>query len=99
MLICRAEYAQKCIDVGEMVVHTFKTVGLVVKFRETVTGAVYDTEDLRERDQEVENLWEEEKELCLREMTEDGDHGKSHSCEVAKSVTNENFGGKFIVLD
>lgn len=98
LLISRANYSQECINVCEMIVNAFKSVGFVVEFRESVSGAMNYSENLWHRKYEIEDLRQEEEHHCLGEVTKDTNHGKGHSCEVAEGVTHEDFGGEFVVL-
>lgn len=52
-----------------------------------------DTEELRAREEEVEDLRDEEEEDRLAEMPEYAHDRESHSAEVAERVSNECTGG------
>jgi len=56
------------------------------------------SEDLWHRQHEVEDLREEEEDHGLREVPQNADHGKGHTCEVAERVTHEDFRGELVVL-
>jgi hypothetical protein len=99
LLIRGADDPQEGIDVGEVIVHALKSVGLVVELREAMPGAVHYSKDLGHREHEVEDLREEEEDHGLREVTQNAHHGKSHPCEVAEGVTDEYFGGELIMLE
>ena len=57
-----------------------------------------DSQKLRERQKEVDDLRQEEQEHCLAAVTEDGCSGKSHPCEVAVGVADEDSRRESIVL-
>ena len=91
LLICGSKDPQERVDVCEMVVHTLESVGLIIELRKSVTGAMNNTEDLRERKHKVEDLRKEKEKHCLCEMTKNAHHRESHACEVTESVTDKDL--------
>jgi hypothetical protein len=91
LFVSGSKNSEECINICEMILHALKSVGFVIEFREAMSWAVDNTEDLRKRDQKVENLREEEKEHGLCEMSQDADHCEGHACKVAESVADENL--------
>lgn len=57
-----------------------------------VSGAGHKVEELRDRVQEVENLWYEEQEHSLAEVPNDGNHSKGHASKVCEGVTHKGPG-------
>jgi hypothetical protein len=55
----------------------------------SMSRARYETEQLRAREDEVEDLWQEKQQQCLGEMGLNTDHRKRHSCDIAEGVTRE----------
>ena len=49
-------------------------------------------EELRDRVQEVEDLWDKEQEHSLAEVSNDGHHGKGHAGKVCEGVTHKGLG-------
>jgi hypothetical protein len=82
-----------------MILNTFESVSFIIELWKSMSGAVNDTEDLRERDQEVEDLRQEEEEHGLCEVTQDAHHREGHTREVAKGVAYEDLRGEFVVLE
>ena len=99
LLIRGADDPQEGIDVGEVIVHALKSVGLVVELREAMPGAMHYSKDLGHRQHEVEDLGEEEEDHGLRKVPQNAHHGKSHPCEVTEGVTDEDFRGELVMLE
>lgn len=57
-----------------------------------MSGAGHEVEELRDREQKVENLWYEEQEHSLAEVPNDGDHSKGHAGKVCEGVTHKGRG-------
>ena len=51
-----------------------------------------DLEQLRNRVQEVDDLWEKQQQQCFAEMTVNSQYSECHAREVAEGVTDEHFG-------
>ena len=61
----------------------------MIEFWQSVPWTVDYTQDLRDRQQEIDQLWDEKEHHRLTEVPEDSSHGKGHSSCVAESVSNE----------
>ena len=59
--------------------------------REPMTWAGNKTEELRQREKEVEYLGDKEEQHRLAEVTKDGDDSKRHSGKITESVTDEHL--------
>jgi DNA-binding protein H-NS len=57
--------------------------------RDAMSRTGHETEELRTREQEVENLRDEEQQERLREVSLNTDHGERHAGHIAKSVSGE----------
>ena len=68
-----------------------------VEFREAVPWAINNAEELGCGIDEVDNLRDEKKQQCLREMPQDSDNSKDHPGEIAVCVAHEDAGGIPIV--
>jgi hypothetical protein len=69
LLIGWANNSQKGIDVREMIMDCFQSIGLVIEFGESMSGAMNYAEDLGDRQDEVEDLRQEKEEHGLGEVT------------------------------
>ena len=58
-----------------------------------MSWAGHESEELRGRVEEVEDLGDEEQQHCLAEVAEDGNHCKHHASKVAVGVPNKYSGG------
>jgi hypothetical protein len=56
-----------------------------------MSWAVDNMEELRDRQHEVDDLWNEEKQHSLAELSQNAHHCEGHTCEVAICVAHENF--------
>jgi hypothetical protein len=99
LFIGRPSNSKESIYVSEMILNTFESVSFIIELWKSMSGAVNDTEDLRERDQEVEDLRQEEEEHGLCEVTQDTHHREGHTRKVAKGVSYEDLRGEFVVLE
>ena len=82
-----------------MILDTFESISFVIELWKSMSRAMNDTEDLRQWDQEIEYLREEEKEHSFCEVTENTHHGKGHTRKVAKCVSNKNFWGELVMFE
>ena len=98
LLVSRPHDSEEGVDVSEVIVHTLKPIGLVVELGQAMSRAMHDSEDLRHGQQEVEDLWQEEKDHGLREVPQNTHHGKGHACKVAEGVTHEDLGWELVML-
>lgn len=57
-----------------------------------MTGTRNDVEELRQRVEEVEYLWDEEEKHCLTEVPKDPHHSKRHTSKIAEGVTYKHAG-------
>jgi hypothetical protein len=64
-------------------------VGLDVHPREAMTRTGHDLKELRDGVQEVEDLWNEQQEQSLTEVSMDSNNRKGHSSEVTKGISNK----------
>ena len=71
--------------------------GARVEMRQAVAWTGDQAEELWDRVAEVEDLWDEQEEQGLGEMTQDGDHDEDHACEVAVRVADEDAGRVLVV--
>ena len=60
---------------------------------QAVAGAWPKLSQLRQRVQEVEDLWQKEEHEGLGEVTQDATHGHCHASEVAARVANKDTRG------
>jgi len=54
-----------------------------------MSGTRHEVEELRDGEEEVEDLWYEEEQHRLAEVTEDSNNSERHPGKVAERVTNE----------
>jgi hypothetical protein len=57
-----------------------------------VSGAVNDSNKLRQAEHEIDDLGKEKQDHSLREVTQNSNHSKCHTGKVAKSVSHEDSG-------
>lgn len=57
--------------------------------RQPVTGTRNDVEQLRQRVEEVEHLWDEKKQHCFAKVPQDPHHSEGHASKVAEGVPNK----------
>ena len=74
-------------------------IGLLIEFRQSVAGAVHNSEDLRHWKEEVNQLRDEEKHHSLGEVTKNSADGESHSSHVAECVPNKSLRWESVVLE
>jgi hypothetical protein len=78
------------VDQGQ-VLGVLEQFGLLVVDWEAVSRAVYDANELRDREEEVDELGNEEEHESLGEVALDCGHGQGHSSEVREGISDEDL--------
>jgi hypothetical protein len=76
-----------------------KRVWFDIHAGKAMPGTRKDLKELRDGVEEVENLWNEQQEECLAEVTMDAHHSEGHTSEITIRIANEDWGREPIELE
>ena len=82
-----------------MILNAFESVCFIIELWKSMSRAVNDPEYLRQWDQEVEDLGQEEKQHGLCEVAQDAHHCEGHTRKVAEGVAHKHLRGELVVLE